>query len=61
MRKIFTGLKTCGKKITSATKFLDYFVHDILDYTMLNKEDKYFTKDIEKFNITEAINELIEI
>jgi len=47
LHKIFTGLKTCSKKMTSATKFLDYFVHDILDYTMLNKEDKFFTKDIE--------------
>ena len=61
LSKIFIGLKTCSKKMTYATKFLDYLVHDILDYTILNKEDKHFTKDIEKFNVTEAIDDLIEI
>ena len=35
--KINSGLQKCGKKITSAAKFIDFFVHDILDYTILNK------------------------
>ena len=45
----------------SASKFIDYFVHDMLDYTILNKEEKNFTKTIEKFDIRDAISEIIEI
>ena len=35
----------------SATKFIDFFVHDILDYTILNKDEKNFNKNITCFNI----------
>ena len=43
-----------------ATKFIDFFVHDILDYTVLNKEDENFTKNFTIFNIKTAISEIIE-
>ena len=55
------SLRECSKKITSSAKFIDYFVHDILDYTLLNKEEKNFTKDISLFNIREAVAEIIGI
>jgi hypothetical protein len=61
MNNIHEGLHTCTKKIVSASKFIDYFVHDMLDYTILNKDEKNFTKTIEKFNIKNAIYEIIEI
>ena len=61
MRSIFGGLKVCGKKITSASKFIDYFVHDILDYTILNKKEKNFTKDLSVFDIRETLKQIIEI
>ena len=40
--------------MTSATKFIDFFVHDILDYTILNKDQKNFIKDQTIFDIREA-------
>lgn len=43
----------------SAVKFIDYFVHDILDYTILNQEEKNFTKNLAVFEVKEAINEVI--
>ena len=45
----------------SATKFIDYFVHDILDYTILNKQEKNFTKNSSILDIREAIKELSDI
>lgn len=45
----------------SASKFIDYFVHDMLDYTILNKEDKNFMKSVSNFDIRNAIGEIIEI
>jgi len=48
-------LKKCGTKVTSAAKFIDFFVHDILDYTILNKDEKNFGKHISVFDIREAI------
>lgn len=40
---------------------IDFFVHDILDYTILNKQDKCFIKHIAIFDIRIAIKELEEI
>ena len=45
----------------SATKFIDFFVHDILDYTILNKQEKNFTKNMIVMDVREAINEIMEI
>ena len=36
LNMIYEGLMECGKKIVSATKFIDFFVHDMLDYSILN-------------------------
>lgn len=61
MKDIHEGLTTCTKKIVSASKFIDYFVHDMLDYTILNKDERNFTKTVEEFNIKNTIHEIIEI
>ena len=45
----------------SASKFIDFFVHDILDYTILNKQEKNFTKNLSILDIREAIKELSDI
>ena len=57
---IFGSIAQCNKKLRSATKFIDFFVHDMLDYTILQKDQSNFTKQITIFNIQEAINEIIE-
>ena len=58
---IHEGIQVSGQKMFSATKFLDYFVHDILDYTILNKQEKNFTKNSSILDIREAIKELSDI
>jgi hypothetical protein len=45
----------------SAVKFIDYFVHDILDYTLLNKKDRNFVKDVNIFSIRVAVAEIVSI
>jgi signal transduction histidine kinase len=44
--KVCEGLKTCGKKMTNSAKFIDYFVHDILDFSILTRPDTRFVKDL---------------
>ena len=61
LKNIFAGLKSCGKKMTSSSNFIDFFVHDILDYTILNKDDKNFSKDLSIFNMEVALNQILEI
>ena len=46
--------------MVSSTKFIDFFVHDILDYTILNKDSKNFTKNITVFNIKYAVDEIVD-
>ena len=45
----------------TSAKFIDYFVHDILDYTMLNKKAEVFMKNMDVFDIREAIKEIFEM
>lgn len=49
----------CSKKMGSATKFIDFFVHDILDYTILKKNESGFEKNITLFNIYTAVKEIM--
>ena len=51
LSQIYDGLSLCSNKITSAAKFIDFFVHDILDYTVLNKDAKNFVKQNSIFDI----------
>ena len=53
-------MKQCVRKMGSATKFIDFFVHDILDYTLLKKESVNFVKNVEVFNIQSAVSEIIK-
>ena len=56
LKKVYKGLNTCGRKMTSSTNFIDFFVHDILDYTILNKDENNFSKDLTIFDIEVALN-----
>jgi signal transduction histidine kinase len=47
--------------MSNACKFIDFFVHDILDYTILNKDSKNFIKDFQIFDIREAMDEILQI
>ena len=58
---IITGLQACSTKIESASKFVDFFVHDILDYTVLCKKAQNFTKNLKAFNIKKAVKEIMDI
>ena len=45
----------------SSSKFIDYFVHDMLDYTILTNKSQNFIKDITRFELKECIQEIHEI
>ena len=61
MTSILGGIEQCCDKIFSAGCFIDFFVHDILDYTLLSKEQTKFHKDITKFDIREAVTQIVNI
>jgi hypothetical protein len=61
LEEIHTGFEVCSKKIVSASKFIDHFVHDMLDYTTLCKDGANFIKNIDNFDIRSAMNEIVEI
>lgn len=54
-------MDTSTKKLSQSVKFIDYFVHDILDFSILRKDDEKFTKDLSVFDIREAVKEIMEI
>jgi hypothetical protein len=61
LEKIHLGLQKCSTKMSSACKFIDFFVHDVLDYTILNKDSKNFIKNSINFDINQAISEMLQI
>jgi hypothetical protein len=53
--QVYKELKKVGKKMDSASKFIDLFVHDILDYSVLMNNSKAFRAENEVFDIREGI------
>ena len=47
--------------MATATKFIDFFIHDMLDYSILSEGTQNFTKNISVFNVNDAVNEIIDI
>jgi signal transduction histidine kinase len=45
----------------TAGKFIDYFIHDVLDYSVLNNESNNFIKVMECFEIREVIKIVIQM
>ena len=41
---IFRGIDVCARKMQHATKFVEFFVGDILDYSVLNEGSENFKK-----------------
>ena len=61
LKLIFNGLQQTSFKINSAAKLIDYFVHDILDYTILKTHSESFTRELKQFDIRESIKEIDEV
>ena len=49
-------MQTCCKKIGSATQFIGFFIHDILDYTVLKEDSKNFVKNVSLFNVKNSVS-----
>ena len=58
LQGVHDGLHKCGQKMSTACQFIDFFVHDILDYTILNKDSRNFMKDCKSFYMSSAIQEI---
>lgn len=42
-------------------KLIDYFVHDMLDYTVLQTDSDNFIHEVTSFDLSECINQIYEI
>jgi signal transduction histidine kinase len=51
----------CGEKIKTAGQFIDFFIHDILDYSVLENQEGNFIKTPECFEIREALTTVLEM
>lgn len=47
--------------MNNSSNLIDYFVHDLLDYTILSNNVENFMKDSQFFDIGECINQIFEI
>ena len=58
---IFEGIGVCARKMQHAAKYIDFFVGDILDYTVLNDASENFQKDNTTFDIRKAITTVVDM
>ena len=61
VKKISECINVSSSKLSQSVKFIDYFVHDILDFSILRKDDEKFVKDITIFDIESSVQEILEI
>jgi hypothetical protein len=54
-------MKESAKKIENSAKFIDYFAHDILDYSVMQENSSSFTPILSVVDIRDVISELQEI
>lgn len=47
--------------MNNSANLIDYFVHDMLDYTILSNNVENFMKDNQYFDIVECINQIYEM
>lgn len=47
--------------MSSASMYIDHFVHDMLDYSILSKGGEKLEKIISKFDVRNSISEILEI
>jgi hypothetical protein len=47
--------------MNSASKFIDFFVHDILDYSILMNNSAAFKPENEVFDIREGIKQIARV
>jgi hypothetical protein len=40
--QVIGEIKECRKKIKNSSEFVDFFIHDILDYSVINKKESTF-------------------
>jgi signal transduction histidine kinase len=58
---LMSRFSECCIRIDSAAKLIDFFVHDILDYTILNKKAENFMKNNSIFEVRKAVDEILMI
>ena len=56
-----SSLEDCWTRLHSATKIIDYFLNDILDYTTLKKNPETFIKNMEPFDLSMALDEILKV
>ena len=61
IKLIMEGLLKNSFKMTSSAKFIDYFVHDMLDYTVLTNDKDNFVKDLQEFDVSDTIEQITKI
>jgi signal transduction histidine kinase len=47
--------------MSSASMYIDHFVNDMLDYSILSKGGEKLEKSISKFDVRKSISEILEI
>ena len=61
LKQIEADTAECCKKTQNSGKFIKYFVHDILDFSILRNDGSKFVKDLKVFDVRDTIQEIIEI
>ena len=55
------NFEKCGRQIFAVAQLIDFFIHDMLDFSVLSEKSENFTKTSVKFDLRETFNFVKEI
>lgn len=61
LKSVVSNVEINCNKMHSSSKFLDYFVHDLLDYTILTNDSKNFIYRKTEFVLADCVDEIIAV
>lgn len=55
------NVRDTSRKLVGLAQYIDFFIHDMLDFGILSEKSENFTKTLEVFDIRAAFDEVVEI
>ena len=61
LKKNSYSLDECGRQIFAIASYIDFFLHDMLDFSVLSEKAENFVRTIENIDLEETFNFMYEI
>ena len=54
-------MKKSSKSMSMSAKMVNFFIQSMLDFVVINEKERNFTKEITRFEVKKAFEQVVEI